>query len=240
MRSRRTGSRSIRALPPTLPPAISTCARSYRPCPRPGLRCWAPAPPGRCSRSSRRAPRSCGCSRRRRRPSCTRHLRDGARWVADARRRPRGAWRMADARRRPRGAWRTRCARGGRADGAAVCLSRCRRGRLGRRRRPSRDARRRLGAGARVTRRSRAAARGGGAGRGSRTREARYLRRCCQSNCPLKDLRAALQRVCAGRRGSSSSAWVRSVAALWPWSTAPRFCGVDGRRPRSFCALRFF
>ena len=34
-----------------------------RPCPRPGLRCWAPAPPGRCSRSSRRAPRSCGCSR---------------------------------------------------------------------------------------------------------------------------------------------------------------------------------
>ena len=30
---------------------------------RPGLRCWAPAPPGRCSRSSRRAPRSCGCSR---------------------------------------------------------------------------------------------------------------------------------------------------------------------------------
>ena len=27
MRSRRTGSRSIRALPPTLPPAISTCAR---------------------------------------------------------------------------------------------------------------------------------------------------------------------------------------------------------------------
>ena len=51
---------------------------------------------------------------------------------------------------------------------------------------------------------------------------------------------AALQRVCAGRRGSSSSALVRSVAALWPWSTAPRFCGVDGRRPRSFCALRFF
>ena len=34
-----------------------------RPCPRPGLRCWAPAPPGRCSRSSRRAPRSCGCPR---------------------------------------------------------------------------------------------------------------------------------------------------------------------------------
>ena len=33
-----------------------------RPCPRPGLRCWAPAPPGRCSRSSR-APRSCGCPR---------------------------------------------------------------------------------------------------------------------------------------------------------------------------------
>ena len=30
---------------------------------RPGLRCWAHAPPGRCSRSSRRAPRSCGCSR---------------------------------------------------------------------------------------------------------------------------------------------------------------------------------
>ena len=29
MRSRRTGSRSIRALPPTLPPAISTCARRY-------------------------------------------------------------------------------------------------------------------------------------------------------------------------------------------------------------------
>ena len=29
MRSRRTGSRSIRALPPTLPPAISTCARGY-------------------------------------------------------------------------------------------------------------------------------------------------------------------------------------------------------------------
>ena len=29
MRSRRTGSRSIRALPPTLPPAISTCARWY-------------------------------------------------------------------------------------------------------------------------------------------------------------------------------------------------------------------
>ena len=27
MRSRRTGSRSIRALPPTLPPAISTCVR---------------------------------------------------------------------------------------------------------------------------------------------------------------------------------------------------------------------
>ena len=64
-----------------------------------------------------------------------------------------------------------------------MCLSRCRRGRLGRRRRPSRDARRRRGAGARVTRRSRAAARGGGTGRGSRTREARYLRRCCVSNC---------------------------------------------------------
>ena len=30
MRSRRTGSRSIRALPPTLPPAISTCARRVR------------------------------------------------------------------------------------------------------------------------------------------------------------------------------------------------------------------
>ena len=30
MRSRRTGSRSIRALPPTLPPAISTCARRRR------------------------------------------------------------------------------------------------------------------------------------------------------------------------------------------------------------------
>ena len=29
MRSRRTGSRSIRALPPALPPAISTCARRY-------------------------------------------------------------------------------------------------------------------------------------------------------------------------------------------------------------------
>ncbi len=29
MRSRRTGSRNIRALPPTLPPAISTCARRY-------------------------------------------------------------------------------------------------------------------------------------------------------------------------------------------------------------------
>ena len=30
MRSRRTGSRSIRALPPTLPPAISTCAEVRR------------------------------------------------------------------------------------------------------------------------------------------------------------------------------------------------------------------
>ena len=29
MRSRRTGSRSIRALPPMHPPAISTCARRY-------------------------------------------------------------------------------------------------------------------------------------------------------------------------------------------------------------------
>ena len=29
MRSHRTGSRSIRALPPTLPPAISTCASRY-------------------------------------------------------------------------------------------------------------------------------------------------------------------------------------------------------------------
>ena len=29
MRSRRTGSRNIKALPPTLPPAISTCARRH-------------------------------------------------------------------------------------------------------------------------------------------------------------------------------------------------------------------
>jgi len=188
MRSRRTGSRSISALPPTLPPAISTCARRYVKFENPEEVRW----------------------HRRRRASS-----------------------------RPRNRW---------AVGAFFACARERlerpteatRGRLGRRRRPSRDARRRLGAGARVTRRSRAAARGGGARRGSRTREARYLRRCCESNCPLKDLRAALQRVRAGRRGSSSSAWVRSVAALWPWSTAPRFCGVDGRRPRSFCALRFF
>ena len=43
------------------PPATSRS--SPRASGRPGLRCWAPAPPGRCSRSSRRAPRSCGCSR---------------------------------------------------------------------------------------------------------------------------------------------------------------------------------
>ena len=121
-----------------------------------------------------------------------------------------------------------------------MCLSRRPRGRLGRRRRPSRDARRRLGAGARVTRRSRAAARGGGAERGSRTREARYLRRCCESNCPLKDLRAALQRVRAGRRGSSSSAWVRSVAALWPWSTAPRYTASSAAAPDRSALCDFF
>ena len=57
----------------------------------------------------------------------------------------------------------------------------------------------------------------------------RYLRRCCESNCPLKDLRARRTRAArrAGRRGSSSSAWVRSVAALWPWA---------GRARRAFAA----